>query len=40
MFREIRGNDMVYMLKDKLDEREEEEGFNYKKLKRRKVVLE
>lgn len=31
---------MVYMLKDKLDEREEEESFNYKKLKWRKVVLE
>lgn len=38
--REIRGNDMAYMLKDKSDEREEEEGFNYKKSKRRKVVLE
>lgn len=37
--REIRGNDMAYMLKDKSDEREEE-GFNYKKSKRRKVVLE
>lgn len=38
--REIRGNDMAYMLKDESEEREEEEGFNYKKSKRRKVVLE
>lgn len=39
MFREIKGDDSFRMLKDELDEREEE-GFNYKKLKRRKVVLE
>lgn len=38
--REIKGNDMAYMLKDESEEREEEEGFNYKKSKRRKVVLE
>lgn len=37
--REIRGNDMAYMLKDESEEREEEEGFNYKS-KQRKVVSE
>uniref|UniRef100_K1QBF8 Uncharacterized protein n=1 Tax=Magallana gigas TaxID=29159 RepID=K1QBF8_MAGGI len=37
--REIKGDDSFRMLKDESDEREEE-GFNYKKSKRRKVVLE
>lgn len=37
--REIRGNDSFHMLKDESDEKEEE-GFNYKKSKRRKVMSE